>query len=543
MFQATPNPGGGRFARRIFAAAFLLMPALLLEIFVPPAVAQYPGRIQPDDQKKPDEPRAVSILEWVGDPGKPVASRIVPLSVFVHGEYQDGGLFMAQPAPLTVESDTLYELEQAGVAKGTFYVAGGEEVAGAWFGYGKWKPLAPPAPPKKLAPSKILPKVVEDNDPDRPHLKNSSPRDSGAGGSAASADDPDKPTLHRAPGSGGGQGTTTASSSSGSSASSDASADDPDKPTLHRRDADSAQSASGAATAPDDPDRPHLRKQSAAAAAAESGDGPAVTSANESDPDRPKLSRGKPAAAEVPLQATKLAGLPPDLQQMAAVSDAVSREEHSFAYPWPDPSEAAKMQSAVEQLAIQAALTGGFTPAERIGPPPAAAKPVKATAVQTKSRAAARKVPPRSPQVALSDEDFHAYELSYNGGATLVLTAKATIAPDASGAAQSGTPAEKGTPEEKYVTIIAQPDFNGDPQLRLESVTDAKHLDITPRMKLIDAVDANGDSRAELIFELMRASDRQFAIYVIRGGQAEQAFATESLPYVTPAHAVETSSR
>ena len=109
----------------------------------PLAMAQYPGHIKPDDQKKPDEPRAVSILEWVGDPGKPVASRIVPLSVFVNGAYQDGGLYLAQPAPLTVENDTLYELEQAGIPKGTFYVAGGQEVGGAWFGYGKWKPLDP----------------------------------------------------------------------------------------------------------------------------------------------------------------------------------------------------------------------------------------------------------------------------------------------------------------------------------------------------------------------------------------------------------------
>jgi len=516
------NSGAGRFPRHIFAAAFLLTLA-------PLALAQYPGRIKPDEQKKPDEPRAVSILEWVGDPGKPVASRIVPLSVFVNGRYQDGGLFMAQPAPLTVENDTLYELQLAGVPKGTFYVAGGQEVEGAWFGYGKWKPLTPPPPPKKLAPSKVPPRVVEDNDPDRPHLKNSSPGSSSAG-STAPANDPDQPTLHRAPSSGGGQGNSTTTSSSGSGSSSSTSSNDPDQPTLHRRDPDSTQSASGAGTATEDPDRPHLRKQSAAAAAADSGDGSPVSSVNEGDPDRPRLSHGKPAAAEAPLQATKLAGVPPDLQQMAAISDPVSREEHPYAYPWPDPSEATRMQAAVEQLAIKAALTGGLSPSERIGPAPAAApaKPVNATPAKT---ASAHKAQPQQPHVALTDKDFRAYELSYNGGATLVLTAKATIGPDKSGVTQ-----------EKYVTIIAQPDFNGDPQLRFQSVTDSKHLDITPRMKLIDAVDTNGDNRAELIFELMHTADRQFAIYTIRGLQAEQAFATESLPYVTPGHVVETSS-
>jgi hypothetical protein len=526
MFQATTITGGARLSRHWRALPLLLMLA-------PFAMAQYPGRIKPEEQKKPDEPRAVSVLEWVGDPGKPVASRIVPLSVFVNGRYQDGGLYMAQPAPLTVENDTLYELQQAGVPKGTFYVAGGQEVDGAWFGYGKWRPLTPPKPPKKLAPSKVPPKVVEDNDPDRPHLKNSSPGSSSAG-STAPADDPDKPTLHRSPNaSDSGQNTSSTNGSRGgtagtASSTGSASSNDPDQPSLHRRGGgDSTQSSSGAGTAPDDPDRPHLRKQSAAAAAA-GDDGSPVSSVNEGDPDRPRLSHGKPAEAQVQLQATKLSGVPPDLQQMTAISDPVNREEHPFTYPWPDPAEATKMQAAVEQLAIKAALTGGVSPSDLIGPAATSTRPAKTTGAKTTS---ARKTSPKSPTVVLSDKDFRAYELSYDGGATVVFTAKAMIGPDSAGNTQ-----------EKYVTIIAQPDFNGDPQARLQSVTDAKHLDITPRMKLVDAVDTDGDNRAELIFELMRTSDRQFAIYKIKGLHAEQAFATESLPYVTPGHAVETSS-
>ncbi len=534
MFQTMTIPGGARPSRYFFATPFLWMPAALLLLFARPAMAQYPGHIKPDAQKKPDEPRAVSILEWVGDPGKPVASRIVPLSVFVNGQYQDGGLYLAQPAPLTVENDTLYELQQAGVPKGTFYVAGGQEVGGAWFGYGQWKPLAPPKPPKKLAPSKVPPKVVQDNDPDRPYLKNSSPGSSSAGATAP-ADDPDKPTLHRSPNSSDSGQSTASTSGSGSGSSgtasttSSASSNDPDQPTLHRRSGDdSTQSASGAGTAPDDPDRPHLRKQSAAAAAASNDDGSPVSSVNEGDPDRPKLSHGKPAATQALLEPTKLTGVPPNLQQMTAISDPVNREEHPFAYPWPDPAEATRMQAAVEQLAMKAVLSDGVSPSQLIGPAPAAAKPVKTTSPKSTT---AHKAPPKSTPVVLSDKDFRAYELSYDGGATVVFTAKATIGPNNAGVTQ-----------EKYVTIIAQPDFNGDPQARLQSVTDAKHLDITPRMKLVDAVDTDGDNRAELIFELMRTSDRQFAIYKIKGLHAEQAFATESLPYIAPGHTVETSS-
>jgi hypothetical protein len=522
MFKAMSLPDPRRLARHVIPLPLLLMLAR-------PAMAQYPGHIKPDAQKKPDEPRAVSILEWVGDPGKPVASRIVPLSVFVNGRYQDGGLYLAQPAPLTVENDTLYELEQAGIPKGTFYVSGGEEVGGAWFGYGKWKPLAPPKPVHKLAPSKVPPKVVQDNDPDRPHFKGESPSSTQSG--SAPSDDPDKPTLHRSPGSGGSGQSTSSSTTSGNNTS----ANDPDQPTLHRHtDADSGQTASGGGTAPEDPDRPHLKKRSAAdAGPTEDDNGAPVTSVNAADPDRPKMSHGKPAAAQTPLQATKITGVPPDLQQMAAISDSVSREEHPYAYPWPDPSEAPKMQAAVEQLAIKAVLTEGIPPADRIGPAPTTPTTTTKTPVRTTGPKSTVKVRvlPKPPAVVLSEKDFRAYELAYNGGATLVLTAKAIVGPNNAGVTQ-----------EKYVTIIAQPDFNGDPQMRLESVTDAKHLDITPRMKLIDAVDTDGDNRAELIFELMHTSDRQFAIYKIKGLHAEQAFATESLPYVTPSHVVETSA-
>lgn len=506
MFNAMSLAARKQVARHSPSLPSVLIFALGVTL---PAAAQYQTHVQKADSKKPPPPRAVAVLEWVGDPGKPVASRIVPVTVFVDGEYQDGGLYLAQPAPLTVESETVYDLEQAGVPKGTFYVAGGENVSGAWFGYGQWKPLAPPKPPKKLQPSKNLPKVVQDNDPDKPHFKGANPSST--------------------------QGSSGQSTTSGSSAPP---VDDPDKPTLHRRSGsdtdDGGTSASGAGTVPEDPDRPHLKKQSAASASSSesSDDGPPVSSVNEPDPDRPRLGHGKPAEAQIQLQATKITGLPPDLQQMTAVSDASNRPEHVFSYPWPDPGDASKMQAAVEALAIKAVLSEGTSPANQIGPSSAPAKSASKTPARSSVKStSAHKVAPKPPPVALSEKDFRAYELSYNGGATLVFTAKASIGPN-----------NAGVTTEKYVTIIAQPDFNGDPQVRFQSVTDPKHLDITPRMRLVDAVDTAGDNQAELLFELRRQSDRQFAIYRVRGTHAEQAFATESLPYVTPSHVVETKA-
>jgi len=528
--------------------------ALLLAGFgsVLPALAQYPGHTLKSDDKKPAPPRATAVLEWTGDPGKPKASRIVPVAVFVDGKYQDGGLYLAQPAPLAVSSDTVYELQQAGVPQGTFNIAGGEDIQGAWFGYGQWKPLPPPKPVKKLPLAKVPARVVQDNDPDRPQFKGSGGGSGGASGttsgggqstgsttSSAPTSDPDKPTLRRRTDSGNGSGDASASSNAGTASGaasgngSTASDDnDPDKPTLHRRSdsSSSSQASPGAGTVPDDPDRPHLTKHSdESASSASSGDDVAsVGAAKNIDPDRPQMMRGGGQGEYgKALQASKLTGMPTDLKQMAAVSDSATHEDHPFAYQWVAPEDATNMQKAVEALAIKAALNpdagekplGAKTPTS---PPPARPGAPRNTL--------ARRVAPKPPPVVLSDEVFRAYELTYSGGPTLVLTAKATIGPN-----------NAGTTVERYVTIIAQPDFDNLPQVRLQSVTDAQHLDITPRMKLVDAVDTKGNNEAELLFELRRANDRQFAIYRVRGLQAEQAFATEPLPYGTSGR-VETSA-
>ena len=57
-------------------------------------------------------------------------------------------------------------------------------------------------------------------------------------------------------------------------------------------------------------------------------------------------------------------------------------------------------------------------------------------------------------------------------------------------------------------------------------ITDAAHLDEKPRMRLIDAVDAMGDNRGELLFELRGSTQRQFGLFRVLRGSAEELFAT-----------------
>lgn len=116
--------------------------AMLLALAAP-AYAQYPGHVESAKKKAPSV-RAIAVLEWTGEMGKPSASRIIPISVFDGEQYQPGGLYLAKPEPLALEPGTEYVLQDAGIARGLFDINTAQNVDGYWFGYGSWKTMAPP---------------------------------------------------------------------------------------------------------------------------------------------------------------------------------------------------------------------------------------------------------------------------------------------------------------------------------------------------------------------------------------------------------------
>jgi len=70
-----------------------------------------------------------------------------------------------------------------------------------------------------------------------------------------------------------------------------------------------------------------------------------------------------------------------------------------------------------------------------------------------------------------------------------------------------------------------------DPEDRLRGIERAASLGTPEAMaRLIDAVDAEADNRGELLFELRGAGQRQFALYRVTRGSAEQMFATVGIP-------------
>ena len=449
--------------------------------------------------QKPDAVvRAVAVYEWTGEEGKATASRVVPVSVFINGELEDAGIYMARPVPFALDVGTVFELEKAGEHKGSlelaytrnYVVNSGPLFDDGWVAYGAFKPAAKPV---IMAAKKSgeLPQVVASGG-SRPHFSNKTdaktdskpdadgtakPVDrsgaAGAGTTVSAQDDPDR-TKRR------------------DQSESDSAKDDPERATLKRRVPQTKEQQ-----------KTERKKKDTASIS-----GPAV-SLND-DPDRPVLHRGAPGTKTDEDTLPPLKGVPADMRQMIAVSDAKDRPEHEFARAWESDAERAEVTGKLEALARErvTAYGGGVVSA---APAPAAVK-VPATAA---ARAAARRKaasPAAKPAAAVTfqNESIKGYTLSYGGAATYVYT---------------GSTAGAGGMT-RYVTVVAQREPLGELKVALASVTDSTHLDRTPWLRLVDAVDAEASNRASLLFELRGETARQFGLYRVIGAKAEQTFLT-----------------
>ena len=331
---------------------------------------------------KPEEVvRAVGVYEWLGDEAKPTASRVIPVTLFIDGELQDAGVYLARPVPFAIENGTIYEVDKAGVPKGTVDLKYATHLNATdaatnyddgWFGYGTFAP--PPAPKKIVAlkesktPSKIESSKA-DVESDRPtftrrHAASSDPAGSGTSGSPAPGaktdssapntgatpsppDDPDRPHMSRRADPSTPSATTTQSTDTGTTSSTNPSDSSADK---------SPPSSTPVSTPAGDPDRPTLKKRTpeeAKKARKEAQDSSATglaTSLND-DPNRPTLHRGKGQQALTEAGLPKLKGVPVGLHQAVVVSDAKTRPTHDFARPWADNAERVGILAKMETLA------------------------------------------------------------------------------------------------------------------------------------------------------------------------------------------------
>jgi hypothetical protein len=274
--------------------------------------------------------------------------------------------------------------------------------------------------------------------------------------------------------------------------------------------ADTGSTTSNTPPAADDPDRPTLKRhtpEDAKKAKTPSSDiasGTGSPSLND-DPSRPNLHRGKPTSAMNETDLPKLTGLPANLHQMVAVSDAVNRDPHPFTLEWDDEVQHKAILEKMQTIARAQLAAYGSTPATAAPSPAPAVKKTTPTTARSRRPAASA-----APQTPLLDEELKAYTLSYGGAATYIYSANT-----------GGTGAAL-----RYVTIVAQDDGLGEIKPAIQSVTDAAHFYRTPKMQFVDVVDADASNRASLLFELRSQNARQFALYRVIASHPEQIFLT-----------------
>ena len=497
----------------------------LIRIFGP-CILALPLSAQMHHVDKPQRvTRAVGVYEWTGDMTKPDAARLIPVSLFINSHFEDAGVYLAHPIPLAVETGNVYAVQRSGDLIGNLDLdfarnivdkrsSGDDNPLGAWYGYGRFIPLSATPPPAKLTQHSATPATIVGSDDDsRPgFVKSRHPNDDAS--------------------------TTTTTAKNGSTSSTPAPSDDPDRPHMNRRDSASSTTdnaplspgtdAQGTGTVPDaDPDRPTLGhrnvpddKKQKKQKESDSGVEAMPTSLN-ADPDRPNIHRGKVESATAPPQ---LNGTPANLHQAVAVSDAANNPTHVFARDWESTVERAQtlteMQKLADPIARQYLAANHLTPAPAAAtsasssPKPNTAKPAttthSTTTHSTTHTTATHHAATAPAPLTFADEQISGYTLSYGGLPTFVYSAAlvTTVGPPV------------------RVTLIAQRLPSGELQTSLSSVTDEGHLDRTPWMRLVDAVDPDDSRRASLLFELRAHSTRQFALYSLVSAQAQQTFIT-----------------
>jgi hypothetical protein len=184
-----------------------------------------------------------------------------------------------------------------------------------------------------------------------------------------------------------------------------------------------------------------------------------------------------------------LADVPPPTL-IPAISDAGGPDPRPYTYDI-KPAEEAIYRNKMLQLATTLILAQAN----------AAAKTTATPAKRTSTSAPAGKPASKPPQPAFDNPRIRIFDLSSSNEPVLVFSATTHPA------------ATDSSAESKEITLIARTDLEGELRKLFFSQTDSRHLDVTPRLELIDAVDADGDGRGELLFRRTTGEGSAYAIY------------------------------
>jgi len=459
----------------------------------------------PEIKKKPakgTEPRAVGLLQLNGS-GK---ATLIPIVIRIEGRFYDASVYKADPVPMALESGTVYEAEQAGDSQGLFTVAGALHSknlgsANLWVGTGSYLPRGAEAAstthkaedvPVGLDKSDEPPRLTRGDSskaattPTSTAPTSTSTTAEAGSGTAASASQPSaaSPSASTAAGASSGQGTNKSTS-----------------PATPEKSADAkGQPSGGTQKGSDQTTQPVSSSPSSAS------DGSNAQPAE--NYYRPALRRGKPTetAPEEPETAPKAvksetagkanAVSSESVQLVPAISDAAGPDPKSYKFFWKTGEEQERRD---QMLALAGDQVRAYARA-------LVRNQIPAKPLATKAPVAGRKSGAKPEQPVFEKLQFQTYDVWVNNQPVMVLTAEAHFVP-ASGAAV-------GTADQTFsIALVAKTDIYGNLHKLYSGVTDKFHLDVTPRLELIDVVDVDGDGRGELLFRETTDAGSGYVIY------------------------------
>jgi hypothetical protein len=478
-------------------ATTVLLAVMLLSISV---IAQIRDRTEhkPADQDQPPKksdtknkrgPRAIAVVEFLPGGG----TRLVPIALWINDRFYDASLYGANPAPMALEPETMYQALTHGEPAGWFTVTMPRDLNGNWVAEGQWKPIQPlearlAAQAAKQSKPKPKGHDVLSDDQGPPVLRrpgaNGSPSDGGSSSSAA--------------------GGNSASSSGESSAASNAPLkpdDDADRPTLK---------ASASASSSRSDSKPTLSDSTQQGKPAAAPNAPPASSPDENDPNRPVLRRGKPAEAPAGIAETSSSNASVGNAAKPALASGANASRGVAAKPTQAPQAYAAISDAGNYE--PRSLLYGMAAGER----QSLGEPMAAMALDEIRKYAGKHNGPAIPKTAsIADYDLRGFDLDYSNSPTLVLSGKLPVAP-----AKAAAAAEF----DYFVTVVARVDVNGVPQKIFSVVTDRNHLDAYPRMQIIDAVDADANGRGDLLFRQYSDTSISYALYRVFPYQMQKIF-------------------
>jgi hypothetical protein len=482
-------------AKILYRGALLALASVMFLTHVVGAQEQRP-QITPGERKVPKKkesgPRALGVLR-ITSTGK---ATLVPIVILLEGKFYDASAYKAAPVPMALDSGTVYEGERTGSSLGLFTVDGAlhSTVANSqtpWIGTGSWV-LAGKDVPKATMKAENVP-VGIDNSGDAP------PRLTRSSRTASETPPPATPPSTTPP--------STAPSSTAPSATPPATA----PPTTGSKPSQPDSPASAPASPPvnDHPGDASKEKDSDNNSGAGDNNRPRLRRGKPVDPlpdeDIPGYSKvgatpaSTPAPKPSPTADPAKPGATPALvpvQMIPAISDASGPEPRSFNFEWLKGEEDERRQQ-VTALAKQEILTYVAAQAKANIP----AKP--------SAKAPPRVKGPKPPEPVLDNPQMVTYDLWTNNQPVIVFSADAHLPSPSAGSGQSAA----NTDLQYSITLVVRTDIYNNLHKLYVGVTDKYHLDLTPRLQLVDAVDVDGDGRGELLFRETSDSGAGWLIY------------------------------